>query len=161
MLSVWNSGLRKQHERPTKNQDLVNPRLVLRGQRHRRDGHRLQHRFASHHLQAAQSRPQDELPSASGCQCHHGSHTNDNAGRREVQLQQPSFYGKVSGSSFALAHNGVLMNDGELQQKYRLPKTNIQTDSYVAVQLLEKQTDCHLRVWQIWQRTWRARLRCR
>jgi len=51
------------------------------------------------------------------------------------------FYGTVNGRSFALAHNGVIINDDELQKKYSLPKTNIETDSYVAVQLLEQQTD--------------------
>jgi glutamine phosphoribosylpyrophosphate amidotransferase len=62
-------------------------------------------------------------------------------GDEKFNYNNHPFYGKVGSTSFALAHNGVLMNDGELQQKYRLPKTNIQTDSYVAVQLLEKQTD--------------------
>ena len=42
-------------------------------------------------------------------------------------------------STFALAHNGVLWNDRELRREEKLPKTNIETDSYVAVQLLEKQ----------------------
>ena len=40
---------------------------------------------------------------------------------------------------FALAHNGVLWNDRELRAAERLPKTKIETDSYIAVQLLEKQ----------------------
>ena len=40
---------------------------------------------------------------------------------------------------FALAHNGVLYNDKELRQERKLPDTNIETDSYVAVQLLEQQ----------------------
>ena len=40
---------------------------------------------------------------------------------------------------FALAHNGVLWNDRELRQTEKLPDTHIQTDSYVAVQLLEQQ----------------------
>ncbi|MCD7778412.1 MAG: hypothetical protein LUH47_07915 [Clostridiales bacterium] len=39
---------------------------------------------------------------------------------------------------FTLAHNGSLYNDTELRYKEDLPKTNIQTDSYVAVQLIEK-----------------------
>lgn len=39
---------------------------------------------------------------------------------------------------FSLAHNGVLHNDKELRKKERLPKTKIQTDSYIAVQLIEK-----------------------
>ena len=41
--------------------------------------------------------------------------------------------------SFALAHNGVLWNDRELRVTENIPKTCIQTDSYVAVQLLEKE----------------------
>ena len=41
-----------------------------------------------------------------------------------------------STGTFALAHNGVLWNDRELRQTENLPDTRIQTDSYVAVQLL-------------------------
>ena len=37
-----------------------------------------------------------------------------------------------------MAHNGVLWNDRELRQTENLPDTRIQTDSYVAVQLLEQ-----------------------
>ncbi|MBQ6213684.1 MAG: glucosamine 6-phosphate synthetase, partial [Ruminococcus sp.] len=40
--------------------------------------------------------------------------------------------------SFSLAHNGVLYNDGEIQKSNHFPVTKIETDSYVAVQLLEK-----------------------
>ena len=46
------------------------------------------------------------------------------------------FSGKVSGQHFALAHNGVLSNDDILRKTLNLPKTKIETDSYVAVQLL-------------------------
>ena len=42
-----------------------------------------------------------------------------------------------SEKGFALAHNGVLCNDKELRKKYMLPDTKIETDSYIAVQLLE------------------------
>ena len=49
------------------------------------------------------------------------------------------FFGCVKGKSFALAHNGVLWNDRGLRHTKHLPKTKIQTDSYVAVQLLEQQ----------------------
>lgn len=49
------------------------------------------------------------------------------------------FLGRIGFDSFALAHNGVIYNDRELQQKLCLPKTKIETDSYVAVQLLERQ----------------------
>lgn len=39
---------------------------------------------------------------------------------------------------FALAHNGVLYNDKTLRRTEHLPATNIETDSFVAVQLLQK-----------------------
>ena len=42
----------------------------------------------------------------------------------------------VKNCQFALAHNGVLMNDAEIQKKYKF-KSRIQTDSFVAVQLLK------------------------
>ena len=41
---------------------------------------------------------------------------------------------------FALAHNGVLWNDGWLRQVQELPKTQIETDSFVAVQLIEQKS---------------------
>ncbi|MBQ5990406.1 MAG: class II glutamine amidotransferase [Oscillospiraceae bacterium] len=44
-----------------------------------------------------------------------------------------------AGKKFAFAHNGVLYNDNELREKYSLPETRIETDSYVAVQLIEQQ----------------------
>ena len=40
---------------------------------------------------------------------------------------------------FAFAHNGVLYNDIELRKTKNLPETHIETDSYVAVQLIEQQ----------------------
>lgn len=48
------------------------------------------------------------------------------------------FPGVAGGMHFALAHNGVLHNDWELRKQYRLPKTMIETDSFVAVQMLER-----------------------
>ena len=49
------------------------------------------------------------------------------------------FSGQTKGKSFALAHNGVLWNDKTLQLTEQLPETSVETDSYVAVQLIEKQ----------------------
>lgn len=49
------------------------------------------------------------------------------------------FGGKAGGRPFALAHNGVLYNDRILRRTLGLPTTRIETDSYVAAQLLEKQ----------------------
>lgn len=48
------------------------------------------------------------------------------------------FHGYAGGHHFALAHNGVLYNDKILRKKMKLPVTIIETDSYIAVQLLEK-----------------------
>lgn len=49
------------------------------------------------------------------------------------------FKGHCGKSEFALAHNGILSNDRELRHKLHLPSTRIETDSYIAVQLLETQ----------------------
>lgn len=48
------------------------------------------------------------------------------------------FPGFTGDNRFALAHNGVLFNDRTLRKQYKLPVTNVETDSYVAVQLLEQ-----------------------
>jgi len=48
------------------------------------------------------------------------------------------FQGVAGNMPFALAHNGVIWNDIRLQQSKLLPRTKIETDSYVAVQLLEQ-----------------------
>lgn len=59
-------------------------------------------------------------------------------GNQKFNYNNHPFYGKVD-KSFAFAHNGVLYNDKELKKDKNLPKTHIETDSYVAVQLIEKQ----------------------
>ena len=51
------------------------------------------------------------------------------------------FSGKAGGTVFALAHNGMLHNDRGLRFEHDLPKTDIETDSYVAVQLIEQQKE--------------------
>ena len=48
------------------------------------------------------------------------------------------FEGRCGKESFALAHSGVLYNDRELRREQQLPPTPIETDTYVAVQLLEQ-----------------------
>lgn len=48
------------------------------------------------------------------------------------------FYGEVHNAKFALAHNGIVYNDHKIAADMKLPVTKIKTDSYVAVQLLEK-----------------------
>ena len=47
------------------------------------------------------------------------------------------FPGYTKNGEFALAHNGVLYNDLLLRKQYNLPSTKIETDSYVAAQLIE------------------------
>ena len=48
------------------------------------------------------------------------------------------FTGKAADGQFALAHNGVLSNDDLLRSIHDLPRSRIETDSFVAVQLIEK-----------------------
>ena len=49
------------------------------------------------------------------------------------------FIGKTGDISWSLAHNGIVYNDKELRKEKQLPVTSIETDSYIAVQLLESQ----------------------
>ena len=64
-------------------------------------------------------------------------------GSEKYNYNNHPFDGRCGTETFALAHNGVLYNDAELKAKYHLPKTPIETDSYVAVQLLEKEKQLH------------------
>lgn len=49
------------------------------------------------------------------------------------------FSGYADGKHFAFAHNGMIWNDLELRLNERLPVTDIETDSYISVQLIEKE----------------------
>lgn len=60
-------------------------------------------------------------------------------GSEEFNYNNHPFFGTANGVHFALAHNGVLSNDKLLRRTEKLPDTHIQTDSYVAVQLIEKE----------------------
>ena len=64
-------------------------------------------------------------------------------GSEKYNYNNHPFDGRCGTETFALAHNGVLYNDAELKTKYHLPKTLIETDSYVAVQLLEQEKQLH------------------
>lgn len=48
------------------------------------------------------------------------------------------FRGQAGDDRFALAHNGMISNDHHLRKQYGLPNTAIETDSYIAVQLIER-----------------------
>ena len=64
-------------------------------------------------------------------------------GSEKYNYNNHPFNGRCGTETFALAHNGVLYNDAEWKAKYHLPKTPIETDSYVAVQLLEQEKQLH------------------
>ena len=64
-------------------------------------------------------------------------------GSEKYNYNNHPFDGRCGTETFALAHNGVLYNDAEWKAKYHLPKTPIETDSYVAVQLLEQEKQLH------------------
>ena len=55
--------------------------------------------------------------------------TQGSASHRRNNHPFPGFLPK---NRFALAHNGVLTNDNQLRLSENLPKTKIETDSYVA-----------------------------
>lgn len=58
-------------------------------------------------------------------------------GNEKQNYNNHPFNGKAGATTFALAHNGVLDNDLQLRVSHHLPATKIETDSYVAAQLLE------------------------
>lgn len=59
-------------------------------------------------------------------------------GDQRLNRNDHPFRGKVGKQDFALAHNGMIWNDAELRRDFSLPKTDIETDSYAAVQMIEK-----------------------
>ena len=60
-------------------------------------------------------------------------------GPAEKNYNNHPFLGSAGKHQFALAHNGVISNEKALGWKYHFPVTQIETDSYVAVQLLQQQ----------------------
>ncbi|SEH87706.1 Glutamine amidotransferase domain-containing protein [Ruminococcus flavefaciens] len=60
-------------------------------------------------------------------------------GNEKNNANNHPFYGKTGATSFSFAHNGIIYNDKELRKEKQLPVTSIETDSYIAVQLLESQ----------------------
>ena len=59
-------------------------------------------------------------------------------GSELVNINNHPFPGVAGQMHFSLAHNGVLTNDKTLHKKFKLPATKIETDSYVAAQLLSQ-----------------------
>ena len=58
-------------------------------------------------------------------------------GSEKINHNNHPFIGKHGQNDFAFAHNGMLYNEFEIRDDYGLPTTKIQTDSYVACQLME------------------------
>lgn len=59
-------------------------------------------------------------------------------GNEKKNQNNHPFLGHIGSTPFALAHNGMLSNDRELRRKLKLPITDVETDSYAAVQILEQ-----------------------
>ncbi|MBO5377595.1 MAG: glucosamine 6-phosphate synthetase [Ruminiclostridium sp.] len=60
-------------------------------------------------------------------------------GNQLLNYNNHPFIGKAGLQQFALAHNGVISNDYLLHRNKEIPETTIETDSYAAVQLIEKE----------------------
>ena len=59
-------------------------------------------------------------------------------GNAEFNCNNHPFEGKTTDGRFALCHNGILYNYKYVKRAEKLPETKIETDTYVAVQLIEK-----------------------
>lgn len=71
-----------------------------------------------------------------GTRCVMGHTRFATQGDKQLNYNNHPFSGKAD-RSFALAHNGVIYNDSIIRKKFYLPYTKIETDSYIAVQLIE------------------------
>ena len=62
-------------------------------------------------------------------------------GSEKKNYNNHPFLASAGTGSFALAHNGVIRNDRLLRKQEQLPATKIETDSYIAVQLLARSSE--------------------
>jgi len=60
-------------------------------------------------------------------------------GVEKCNFNNHPFMGNCNNAKYTLAHNGIIYNDEILREKYNLKNTHIQTDTYIAVQLIDKQ----------------------
>ena len=77
-----------------------------------------------------------QIPDDAGAIMCHARMTTQ--GNERFNRNNHPFRGNTPAGAFALAHNGILWNDRELRERLNLPATNIETDSYIAVQLIEQ-----------------------
>ncbi len=59
-------------------------------------------------------------------------------GLEKYNFNNHPFVGNCSNTKYALAHNGIIYNDEILRKNHKLKNTDIQTDTYIAVQLIDK-----------------------
>jgi glucosamine 6-phosphate synthetase-like amidotransferase/phosphosugar isomerase protein len=78
------------------------------------------------------------FPGSTACVIGHTRMTTQ--GSQKFNANNHPFEG-YAGQAFALAHNGVLYNDRTLRTTENIPVPEIETDSYIAVQLIEKQKE--------------------
>ena len=82
-------------------------------------------------------------PDNTVCVTGHTRHATQ--GNEKFNYNNHPFKGNCRNLRFALCHNGILSNDFSLRNKYHLPKTKVETDSYIAVQLLERSKNLHVK----------------
>ena len=75
-----------------------------------------------------------EVPKSASAVIGHTRHSTQ--GDKSKNYNNHPWCENVQNCQFALAHNGVIINDTSLQKKYNF-KSRIKTDSFVAVQLLK------------------------
>lgn len=101
------------------------------------------HKHRLHIYKRAEKASDTLLYPAAGCHVVMGHVRMTTQGNAKCNYNNHPFPGDLDGHQpgggpdFALAHNGVLNNDLMLRHRLRLPKTRIETDSYVAVQMLQ------------------------
>ncbi|MFW6247084.1 MAG: class II glutamine amidotransferase [bacterium] len=76
-----------------------------------------------------------EIPFESDCDFYLGHTRRTTKGKAKQNYNNHPF--QSNDNSFVLAHNGVIRNDLNLKREWSLDETDIKTDSYVIVQLLE------------------------
>ncbi len=138
MLFVWCSGSPRDLSRRQR-QRLVTALSVAAQVRERTPRASPISPAAAADLQGAPSGPVRALSSPGGCFGGHGTYPDDYPGNACRNYNNHPFSGRTAQGAFALAHNGVLYNDRYLRGKLHLPETRIETDSYIAVQLIERQ----------------------
>lgn len=83
-----------------------------------------------------------KLPDDVMCVMGHTRHTTQ--GNAQKMVNNHPFPGKIRDGRFAFAHNGIISNDNLLRREKKLPQTNVETDSFIGVQLIEQQNECNM-----------------